>query len=223
LAKYRMILALLAGAGFTALITELLNVPFFPGPILLSIILMPGGLLASLFSGSDGFGPPLAVMAANALVYSMIAYAAFTWSLREAAVRRMKSATLIFTAPALVLSCLACVPSLNPLWPRGMAHLAEEEKSLREGLPVGSGLDHSRAFLQARGIKPYVEKKSLQPVTLQRGPTKIVAQPGDQLISARIPTEAGQFPCGYAIEVLLIFDTNEKLEQSHIDSLRICP
>ena len=104
-----------------------------------------------------------------------------------------------------------------------MAQLAETENAFREGLPKGASLERSRAFLQARGVKLYEEKLTVQQVVLERGDTKLVAHPGDQLVSARIATNAGQFPCGYAIEVLLIFDASKNLEQNHIDRLRICP
>src|SRR5258708_3196278 len=134
LPKYRLILSLLAGFGFVGLITLLLNLPFLPVSLGVSIFLMPGGLLGSLYSRSDGLGSPLILMAANALLYSAIAYTAFAWWLRGIDVRRAKSATLIFTGPALGLFCLACMPSLSPLWPQGMTHLPEEEQSLRDGL-----------------------------------------------------------------------------------------
>ena len=211
LPKYRLVLALLAGFGFVGVITLVLNLPFLPVSLVVSIFLLPGGLLGSVYSPSDGLGTPLIVMAANALVYSVIAYAAFAWWFRNTDVRTERSAALIVAGPALGLFCLACVPSLSPLWPQGMTRLAEEEQSLRDGLPVGSDLEYSRAFLQARGVRAYEEKLTVRQVVLERGNTKLVAQPGDQLVSARIATDAGQFPCGYAIEVLLIFDANQKL------------
>jgi len=223
LIKYRMVLAVLAGAGFAASITLLVNAPGSLSPFVALIFLMPGSLLASRLFRSDGLGPPLAVLAASALVYSTIAYVSFALWLRSANLRKLKSLTLYLSGPALGLVGLACVPSLNPLWPQGMAQLAETENALREGLPKGASLERSRAFLQARGVKLYEEKLTVQQVVLERGDTKLVAHPGDQLVSARIATNAGQFPCGYAIEVLLIFDASKNLEQNHIDRLRICP
>jgi hypothetical protein len=104
-----------------------------------------------------------------------------------------------------------------------MQRLAQEESELHDGLPVGSRLDQSRAFLRARGIEVHEEGvKVRQEIPRRNGPSFVV-QPGDRLVSTRIPTDAGQFPCGYAIEMGLVFDSNGVLRENHIDRLRLCP
>jgi len=73
--RYKIFVALLCGAAFSASLVLLLNLPLPVVPALLSLLLFPGALLVAVFTKPGGFGPPVAVLAANALVYSAIAYA----------------------------------------------------------------------------------------------------------------------------------------------------
>jgi hypothetical protein len=87
-----------------------------------------------------------------------------------------------------------------------MSDLAEKEHILRDGLQIGSDLDSARAFLRGQGIDSYEHEKKVEEIVLQRADLKIVAQPGERVLSARVDTEAQQFPCSYSIEVVLLID-----------------
>jgi len=198
--KYRLMLALAAGAGFSALAILLLNLNSGLASVILSILLLPGGMVSAFASRSRDLYSPLAVLGANAAIYAGLAYLLLGRYFSRINVEKARSSLTLSAVSAFVLVFLVCIPSLNPLWPRGMRQREQEERELREGLLVGSRLDQSRAFLRARGIEVHEEQvKARLEVPRRRGPS-FVLQPGDRLVSARITTDAGQFPCGYAIE-----------------------
>jgi len=213
-------LAAFAGAGFSALAVLLLNLNSGPVSMILSILLLPGFLISSS-PGSQGVYSPLRVLLGSSVFYGVIAYFPARRFSRTS-VERQRLTLILSGCPTLLLVCLCCVPSLNPLWPR-MDHLVSEENELREGLPVGAQLDQARAFLRERGIEAYEEPVKVRQEVARRSGPSFVVQPGDRLVSARITTDAGQFPCGYAIEVGLVFDSSDKLRGNHIDELRLCP
>jgi hypothetical protein len=104
-----------------------------------------------------------------------------------------------------------------------MVQLSDQERILRQGLAVGSSLHQARAFLETQGVKTYNQEMSIEGVVLQRGNRIIIGHPGDLLVSAQIPTEAGEFPCWYRIDMMLVFDKADILKESYIDRFRLCP
>ena len=215
----RIIAATLIGIGFTSLLAVLLNVPLQPLVYLAFLLLAPGGIVGSMLFKVSWLGSPVPVLICNAVIYSAAAYLVF----HRLRYQLSAKGTLVIAAAALPLASLACVPSLNPLWPRGMSDLEEKERVLREGLPADSDLTSARAFLRGRGIDAYEYSATSEDVVLRRATVKVMAQPGDHVLSARVPTAAQQFPCSYDIEVILVFDRQEKLKQSDISRIGICP
>ena len=215
----RIILATLVGIGFTSLLALMLNVPLQPVPYLAFLLLAPGGIVTSVLFKLSWLGPPVPVLVSNAAVYSAIAYLVFYCLTSRLSTTR----TLVVAAVALPLAFLASVPNLNPLWPRGMSELEETERTLRQGLPADSDLTSARAFLRGRGIDSYEYSATSEEVVLQRANVRIIAQPGDHVLSARVPTAAEQFPCSYRIDVVLVFDRQEKLQESNISRFPLCP
>lgn len=51
----------------------------------------------------------------------------------------------------------------------------------------------------------------------------MIASLGDRLLVAQVPTKAEQFPCGYRIDVILLFDKDGTLKENNIHRLRLCP
>ncbi len=218
--KHKIAVALLCGAGFTSLSMLLLNIPFLG--FLSSLFLMPGGILTHLVVRSEDFGPPLLVLAANSLFYSVVVYAGVPIFGRAVAAEKIRLAAIMLVLPVAILVGLVCIPRFNPLWPSGMTELATQEKDLQEALPVGMGLEGARAVLRSKGIEFYEHGETSQAVVLEQD-RRITAAAGDRVISARIETEAGQFPCGYAITVVLLFGPDERLKDQYVHRLRICP
>jgi hypothetical protein len=219
--KHKIAVALLCGAGFTSLLVLLLNISVLS--MFLSVFLLPGGILADVLVRPKEFSPPLLVLAANALVYSLLIYAGVSAFGRGIRAEKIRLAMIRLVFPVAILVGLACIPKLNPLWPRGMMELARQEKSLQEALPVGMGLEGARAVLRSKGIEFHEKDETSQEVMLERPDTSITAVAGDRVISARLETEARQFPCGYAIQIVLLFGQDERLKDQYVHRLRLCP
>ncbi|HEY5027155.1 MAG TPA: hypothetical protein VIK39_02000 [Candidatus Angelobacter sp.] len=191
--------------------------------ILTGVFLTPGGIVADLVVKPKEFSPPILILAANSLIYSAITYAGLSVLGRGLGAEKIRIATIRLVLPVAILVGMACIPRLNPLWPRGMTELTRQEKVLQEALPVGMQLEGARAVLRAKGIQFQEETEASQAVLLKRQGRSITAAAGDRVISARLETEASQFPCGYDIEVVLLFGPDERLKDQYIHRLRLCP
>jgi hypothetical protein len=125
--------------------------------VLLGVFLTPGGIVAELVVKE--FGPPILILVANSLIYSAIAYAGVSILGRGIGAEKMRTAMIRLVFPVAILVGLACIPKLNPLWPRGMTELTTQEKELQQALPLGMGLDGVRAVFNPR---EYSFRKSLK-------------------------------------------------------------
>ena len=221
---YRIVAAFVFGTGFAGLIFLLLKalIPTILA-LLLSIFLFPGGVLIDLLVSYKESGSPLAVLAANAFVYSIVAYVAISILWRFASAVTMRCATKRLAVPAAILFGLACVPALNPLWPRGLNELTKQESELQVAFPLGIELNQARAILQSKGIEFREETESSAGVVLERDDRRLTAAAGERLLSARFQTNASVFPCGYDMEIVLVFGRDDKLKQQYIHRFSICP
>lgn len=223
--RYAIAVAVLCGAVLASVPVLLLNLSL-PSPVavLLMLLQLPGGIFAHFVVGSEDFGPPLLVLATNTVCYSGIAYTGLFVLGRGISSKKMRIATVGLALPALVLLTLACFPSFNPLWPRGMAELTRQERELQEAFPVGMDVESVRTVLLSKGIKFYENTEERERLVLNRGKGESVkSAPGDRLISAQFQTEASQYPCGYDMEIVLLFGRDDKLKQQYVHRLRICP
>jgi hypothetical protein len=221
--KYRICVALLFGAAFTSLLVLLLNI----APLFLSLVIFGllsfGGVPMAVLSRSSELEPPLAMMALNALAYGTIAYIAVSTFWRSSNAATMRRVAVWLVLPAAFFVCLACVPAINPLWPRGMSELTKQESELQAALPLGVELSQCRAVLQSKGIQFREETESSAGVILERVDRTLTADAGDRVLSARFQTAASAFPCGYDMEIVLLFGRDDKLRQQYIHRLRLCP
>ncbi len=224
MAKYKILVALSCGAVFTALTLLLLNLSSTATlSAFLSVILFPGGIATDFLLRPKEFSPPLLVSFANVLIYSVVAYVIVSVSCRNVPVERMRVAAIRVLIPAVVLIGLICIPSLNPLWPRGMSELTSKVESLQNAFHVGMELENARAVLRSKEIR-FQEVTEPSPVEVLQEPGRsITAAAGERVISARLETEASQFPCGYDIEVVLLFGPDQKLKDQYVHRLRLCP
>ena len=104
-----------------------------------------------------------------------------------------------------------------------MTQLARREAQLYEILPVGIDLEQARGALGSEGIRFWEQVQQSDRVVLTRPEGSISAASGDTVISAQIPTNAGQFPCGYRIDIVLVFGKERRLTERYIHRFRICP
>jgi hypothetical protein len=221
--KYKTLIALLSGSAAASSFILLLNVRSLMVSIVASILISPGAVLVAFIHSSDQTDSPLAVLTANALVYSVIALIVVIVFCRKVTTATLRLVVIRLVIPALLLVALACVPAFNRLWPRGMAELTTQEKELREAFPVGMEVERARATMRAKGIDFYERTETSETVLLERGDTRVTAQPGDRVMSARLETGATQFPCGYDIEVLLLFGSDERMRRQYVHRQPLCP
>ena len=215
----RLIFAALCGAGITSLLSLLLQLSYVN--FLALLLLTPGGLIpAILLKGADS---PLAILSANFFVYSALAFVITSSSSKVQRTAESGRVNLWLAFPGGVLVCLACIPTLDPLWPTGMTQLARREAQLHEILPVGMDLEEARRVLRSQGIPFGEQVEESDEVVLTRPETNISATSGDRVVFGQIPTNAGQFPCGYRIDVVLVFGKHEKLKDPYIHRFPICP
>jgi hypothetical protein len=224
MATNRVALALLCGAGFTALVVILIHV-FLPSgtALFLSLLLVPGSVVAHFAVGSQDIGPPLLVLSANAIFFAVVSLLGICIFGRGIATQKLRRAVIWLMFPVAILIALVCSPALNPLWPRGMTELTKQEQALQDALPVGLGIDGARAVLHSKGIQFQEETETSKTVVVNRPNGSITAAAGDRIISARLETEASQFPCGYDIEVVLLFGPDERMKDQYVHRLRLCP
>lgn len=224
MARYRVAVSLLCGAGFTSLVLALIKLSSPSGvALILSLLLLPGGIIAHLAVRSQEIGPPLLVLAANAAVYAGVLFVGLSILARRVAAEKLRLSTIRLVLPVAILTGLVCVPALNPLWPRGMTELTKQEKVLQDALPMGMGMDVARAVLRSKGIRFQEETETSNAVVVSRPDGRITAAAGDRVISARLETEASQFPCGYDIEVVLLFGPDGRMKDQYVHRLRLCP
>lgn len=214
----RIVFAALCSAGFTSLLALILNLRYVN--LLAVLLLLPGGLLQSILRGADS---PTAVLSANFLVYAVIFFVIASYSSEVQQKAKSPRLNLWLAFPVGVLACMACVPRLNPLWPTGMNELARQEAQLRESLPVDVDLEQARGVLRSQGIEfwEHVEKEDNVIFTRSEGNLKVAA--GDTVISANVWTKAGQFPCSYRIDIVLVFGKEARVTERSIHPLRMCP
>ncbi len=222
--KYRIAAALVLGMGFISLVLLLLRMLISTTvSVPLSIFLVPGGMLIALLAGSRETNLALTVPFANALVYSGIAYVAILVLWRSASLATMRRIITRLAPLAAILLILTSIPPFNPLWPRGMLALKEEESGLQSALPLGTGLDQAKATLDSKGVQFRGETESSGGVVLEREGLQLTAAPGDRVLAARYQTDARTFPCGYDMEIVLLFGRDDKLKQQYVHRLRVCP
>lgn len=163
------------------------------------------------------------MLAANAVIYAVVLFVGLSIFARGIAAEKIRLAAVWLVLPVAILTGLVCIPTLNPLWPRGMMELTKQEKALQDALPVGMGIDGARAVLHSKGIQFQEQTETSQAAVINRSDKSITAAAGDRVISARLETEASQFPCGYDIEVVLLFGPDERMKDQYVHRLRLCP
>jgi hypothetical protein len=104
-----------------------------------------------------------------------------------------------------------------------MTEVARQEAHLRESLSVDIDLQQARGVLRSQGVEfwEHVEKDDNVIFTRPEGNLKVAS--GDTVISAKVWTKAGQFPCSYRINIVLAFGKEGRLAERYIHRLLICP
>jgi hypothetical protein len=216
--KYRILLALLLGAGFTSVVALSLNFTGFP-----SVLLIPGGIPVAILSKSGGLGSVPALLLANTLFYSVMIFAVISPCYRNLGEASVRLTAGKVAAPIVILVVLACIPRLSPLWPQGMAELERVEKELQSAILPGMTVGEAQGVVRTAGIAFQEETEQSPLNVLETSDVTMRAQTGDQLLFSRFQMKAGQFPCNYEMQVFLLFGQDGKLRQSYIHRRPVCP
>jgi hypothetical protein len=212
--------SLLFGVAIASLLGILLNVPRLEHKA--AVLLIPGGILASM--ASRALVPhPMLLLVANAVFYAMCLFglclALRRW-LRASTVRLGAWAVGFL---AVVLFALACLPRFDPLWPHGMGELQAREAKLKSLIRPDMTIDQVRAALEQESIPLNEETEDSAREVLRNRNTQIVASAGDRLVFSRFRTDAVQYPCGYDLQVVVLFAPDGKIKNRYVAPLPICP
>jgi hypothetical protein len=142
---------------------------------------------------------------------------------RKAQLTKLKRIAGWSVPPVIAVAALACVPSMNPLFPHGMADLVKQESELQIAIPVSMTLDQVRGVLNSRKIQFYEFGEPTGGLVLEDRDTTINAQAGDSVLVSRFQTGAFKFPCGYDMQIILLFGHDGILKQRYIRRLMTCP
>jgi hypothetical protein len=153
----------------------------------------------------------------------LVAFAVGFLRFRNAGLPQLRRIAAWSMLPLTVLVTLACIPSMNPLWPHGMRELRELETDLQTAIPAGMSLEQVRGVLKSRKIQFYESTEPSDGVVLQDADTTMTAQLGDTVVVSRFQTEAFEFPCGYDMQIVLVFGHDRNLKERYIHRFRMCP
>ncbi len=182
------------------------------------LMLFLAGAIAGILFRSDS---PSLVIAGNAVIYSGLAYILIAFR-RGFTARHLRLASIYMVGPVALLVAADCVPALNPLLPHGMADLERQETELRRAFPDKMGIEQARAVLKAKNIE-FFESTPPGGTFAQYGSPDIQVSSGDQLIHSSFQTKAAQWPCGYRMEIDLLFDAAGNLKHRYVQRFRDCP
>ena len=84
-------------------------------------------------------------------------------------------------------------------------------------------LDRVRVVLNSKKIQFYESTEPSDGVVLQNPQATITAQSGETVLVSRFDTEAFEFPCGYDMQIVLVFGRDRNLKQRYIHRFRMCP
>jgi hypothetical protein len=217
---YRICVAFLCGLGLTFLVCLLLNIPV--ANLFLLMLFSPGAIVLNILLSANDWNIP-ALLATNAFIYSMLALLVILLRYRDVTAGVLKQTTVRLVAPVAVLSSLACFHTLNPLLPVGIAELSRQENDLQQSLPLNIGVNDARQVLTAKGIHFGDSLEQAETVVLQSNNKKITASAGDRVLVSRFQTSARQFPCGFDMELVLLFGSDQKLKDRYINRFPMCP
>jgi hypothetical protein len=84
-------------------------------------------------------------------------------------------------------------------------------------------LVHCLNVLNSKKIQFYESTEPSDGVVLQNPQATITAQSGETVLVSRFDTEAFEFPCGYDMQIVLVFGHDRNLKQRYMHRFRICP
>jgi len=123
-----------------------------------------------------------------------------------------------------VIGCGAVAFFVYLCLPHGYRKLEQLESRLGQLTPQGARIADVRRGLSRDGIQCWEQvQESAAPLLSDGSGVKISANPGEYVISSRVPTEAWQFPCSEQLNIILVFDGQQRLIRRYIGRFHMCP
>jgi hypothetical protein len=218
--KLKIGVAIAFGVAITSVAVLSLNVRLFQ--LFPAFFLLPGGMISAIFRPKE-FTPPVSLLVLfNSLFFAALVLAALRFGNVPSLILRRIA---LWLAPIAVISiCLICVPRFNPLMPEGMAELFRQETELRDGFHQGMPLEQARSVLIAKHVVTYEWVADKHAVVFSNGRGEdFTAEANERVISAMIPTNAFQFPCGFRFNFALVFGSDNQLKKQYLRRFPLCP
>ena len=215
------VVSLLFGVTIASLLPILLNVAELERKA--DTLLMPGGIFASLIAPAEMVPHPMLLLAGNAIFYALCLFGLCLTVRPRLTARAVRLGTWTFGFSAVVLFALACIPKFDPLWPHGMGELQAREAKLKGLIRSDMTIDQVRTALHQESIPLNEETEDSAREVLRNRNTQILASAGDRLLFSRFRTDAAQYPCGYDLQVVVLFAPDGKLKDRYVAPLPICP
>jgi hypothetical protein len=217
---HRVCASLLVGVGFVSALCLSLNIPVIS--LALAALFAPGAIAVAGFKFGE-WGSLAALLGANVLIYSALAFGVALVRFRDWPEEKFKRLAAWMLLPVMALSIFACFPILNPMLPVGMVELAKQERELQHALNPSISLEEARSVLNNRNLNFGEELQESDRLVFQGPDKRINARTGDRVRMSRWRTSAWSFPCGYDMEIILLFGPDEKLKDRYIRRFPICP
>ncbi len=219
--KYRVCASLLVGVGFVSVLCLLLNIRFLN--LGLFALFAPGAIALYVLNFAQG-DSNTALLAANMVIYSLFAFCVILLRFRSSPIEQYRRFTALMLLPVVAVLILVCFPVLNPMLPVGMAELGRQERELQQALNPSVNVQEARSVLEKRGIDFGEHLQESDGLVFQDGLDKpITGSTGDLVLVSRWRTSATSFPCGYDMEVVLLFGPDEKMKDRYIRRFPMCP
>lgn len=155
--------------------------------------------------------------------------AAVFWGVRNSDPASWRRWAIRLAIPVAILTILAYIPTLDPLWPEGMSRMRKKEAVLY-AIPENATPKQARTALKSEGILFKEEIETGSQVVLSKKNTVISAEAGDRLIFTDVSTDqlkpepdATLWPCRFDIQAVFLFDAAGKLKQRYVGDARLCP
>jgi hypothetical protein len=125
---------------------------------------------------------------------------------------------------ALVIALVAIAYFIYLCSPHGYRRLEQLESRLEQLTLQGARIEDVRTGMSREGIRYYEwVQQSPGPLLSLGSQVKISANPGEHVVWSRHPTGAWHFPCAEELDIILIFDGQNRLTRRYIGRFHSCP
>lgn len=192
-------------------------------------LLAPGLPFVFVIAVATQSDSPLILLASTLAGYFCLATAAAFWRTPNSDTVKWRRAAFRLAIPVTILTILACIPTLDPLWPEGMTRMRKKEAVLY-AIPEGANLEQVRTVLESERIQFEEETQTEPRVVLSKENKVITAAAGDQVVYTDVrpsllkpEPDAILWPCRFDLQVVFLFDPEGRLKQRYVGHARLCP